>query len=116
MLPADNDNFPMLVIETSKDTVVQFRELRQRLDIESDAELIELALESLEHDPATTSAGRFVRKDAKLRLALPRATMAALTAGRMRSGLDYEETVRQAICSLASVAFKDTRMPSELAG
>lgn len=116
MFLADNDNAPTLVLVTNNETVARFRALRTRLDVESDAELLDLALEARDHaTPPGPRIGRPARLDAKLTLTLPRETMAALAAERMRTGTSYEETIREAIRALAAVAGSEPLRGTELA-
>lgn len=105
MFAADNDNAQTLILVTNKETVARFRALRGQLDVESDAELLDLALEARGH--ATVPGGATSRPlpmDANLTLSLPRETLAALAAERMRTGMSYEETIRKALRALAVVA------------
>jgi hypothetical protein len=116
MFLADNDNAPTLVLMTNNETVALFRALRTRLDVESDAELLDLALEARDHaTPTGPRIGRPARLDAKLALTLPRETMATLVAERMRTGTSYEETIRGAIRALAAVAGSEPLRGTELA-
>jgi hypothetical protein len=116
MLPADNDNGPMLVLVTNKETVARFRALRAQLDVESDAELLDLALEARQHAPVGgVSSSHTLRMDVNLTLALPRETLAELAAERMRTGMSYEETIRKALRALAVVAGSEPLL-GELAG
>lgn len=115
MFLADNDNAPTLLLVTNKETVARFRALRAHLDVESDAELLDLALEARGH--ATISGGASSRPllmDTNLTLTLPRETLAELAAERMRTGMCYEETIRNALRALAVVALSEP-MRDELA-
>jgi hypothetical protein len=53
--------------------------------------------------------------DSMLTLHLPRETLAALAAERMRTGMSFEETVREALRALALVAGNEPRREAELA-
>ncbi|MDW9481839.1 hypothetical protein GOB57_24635 [Sinorhizobium meliloti] len=116
MFLAENDNTPTLVLVTSEETVARFRALRTRLDVESDAELLDLALESREHVTLSGPAhSRPMKMNSNLTLSLPRETLASLAAERMRTGMSYEETIRKALCALAAVAGSGPPRGTELA-
>lgn len=105
MFLADNDNAPTLVLVTNQETVARFRALRAHLDLESDAELLDLAMEAQGHATVSGAANsRPSSMDATLSLSLPRETLAELATQRMRTGMSYEETIRVALRALAVVA------------
>jgi hypothetical protein len=116
MVLADNDNALTLILLTSDETVARFHELRTSLDVESDAELLDLALEARDHaDNTGLRIAQSTTLEAKLALILPRETLATLAAERMRTGKSYEETIRDAIRALASLAGTKRARGAELA-
>jgi hypothetical protein len=105
---AENDNAPTLTLFTNEETVARYRALRRQLDVESDAELVDLALEARDHSALRTAANtKQTRMDTSLSLTLPRETMATLAEERMRTGKSYEETIREALRMLASLALSE---------
>jgi hypothetical protein len=114
---ADNDNAATLTLVTNEETVARFRALRRQLDVESDAELVDLALEARDHTSLPTAANALSTKmNMPLSLSLPRETLAALAEDRMRTGRSYEETIREALRMLAAVALSEPVRGTELAG
>jgi hypothetical protein len=114
---ADNDNAATLTLVTNEETVARFRALRRQLDVESDAELVDLALEARDHtSPQTVANARPTKMNTSLALSLPRETLATLAEERMRTGRTYEETIREALRMLAAVALSEPIRGTELAG
>ncbi|MCS4088603.1 ribbon-helix-helix protein, CopG family [Rhizobium sp. BK176] len=105
---AENDNAATLTLVTNEETVARYRALRKQLDVESDAELVDLALEARDHSSLRTAANATQTKMAtSLSLTLPRETLATLAEERMRTGKSYEETIREALRMLASLALSE---------
>ncbi|MBY3155225.1 hypothetical protein HFO56_23160 [Rhizobium laguerreae] len=113
---ADNDNAPTLTLVTNHETVARFRALRRQLDVESDAELVEIALEAMDHATLAVSTNfKTAKMDASLCLSLPRETLATLAEECMRTGRSYEATIRYALRALAAVALRASALETELA-
>lgn len=113
---ADNDNAPTLTLVTNEETVARYRALRRQLDLESDAELVDLALEARDHTSLKTAANaKPTKMNTSLSLSLPRETLATLAEERMRTGRSYEETIREALRMLAAVALSEPVRGTELA-
>lgn len=115
MVRAENDNQPVLVLMTNTETVSCWRQLRTLLALESDVEFLDLALEAQNlfgHLDRLTSSRQpeMEATNSCLTLSLSLDAHAALAALCEQTGRSREQTIREAIGTLASIAQSEQDM------